>query len=153
METKFTVPDDLKIQILDTGRHHYAKMDLQFLVDLNVCDWISDDSFLCYGHSPLNHFKSTFIECDTDFDYVARAIQYFNPNVNISFDHQTLTDLFEERYDDYRDWLEEDDDGDPNLEPFSTYCVFEVKGYRIENELSDEEYKKFEDYMNGEDED
>lgn len=153
MENAFKVEDNFVIQILDTERHEFAKFDLQFIVDLNVCDWISEYSRICYGHTPLNHFKSTFIECDCDLETVIRAMKFYNPNVQITFDHKTLTDLFEEKYDDYRDWLYEENIEGHILMPFETEAIFDVKGYEIENILLPDRYRDFEFYMNREDED
>lgn len=152
MENAFKVEDKYVIQILDTGRHEYAKFDLQFIVDLNVSDWITEYSKICHGHTPLNHFKSTFIECDVDLDTVIRGMKFYNPNVEIEFDHETLTNLFEEKYDDHRDWLNEENREGRILIPFDTEYIFDVRGYENENELDSDRYRDFEFYMNKEDE-
>jgi hypothetical protein len=107
------------IQAIDCGRHDYWKVDLELISDLNIIDIISDYSFLGTSRDPINEEGYAYLEIDSDCRYFDKAMKYYGKEYQLDFD--TLQDLYNEKYEDYREWLEE-------LEPWNTDTL-EDKGF------------------------
>lgn len=104
---------------IDCGRHDYWKVPLQLLCDLNIVDEISGYSFIGNGSDPLNEQGYAYLEIDCDVGIFDKATEFYKKDVKINTD--TLTEAFYEKYDDYREWLEE-------LTPWDT-DVLDEEGY------------------------
>jgi len=107
------------IQTIDCGRHDYWKVNLELISDLNIIDIISDYSFLGSSRDPLNEEGYAYLEIDTDCRYFDKAMKFYNKEYELDFD--TLQTAYDEKYEDYREWLEE-------LEPWNTDTL-EDKGF------------------------
>jgi hypothetical protein len=99
------------IQAIDCGRHDYWKVDLELISDLNIIDIISDCSYLGTSRDSLNEEGYAYLEIDTDCRYFDKAMKFYKKEYQLDFD--TLQDAYNEKYEDYREWLEE-------LEPWNT---------------------------------
>ena len=107
------------IQAIDCGRHDYWKVDLELINDLNIINAISDYSFLGTSRDPLNEEGYAYLEIDSDCSIFDKAMKFYEKEYSLDFD--TLQEQYDEKYDDYREWLEE-------LEPWNTDTL-EDKGY------------------------
>jgi hypothetical protein len=107
------------IQTIDCGRHDYWKVDLELINDLNIINAISDYSFLGTSRDPLNEEGYAYLEIDSDCSIFDKAMKFYEKEYSLDF--ETLQDQYDEKYDDYREWLEE-------LEPWNTDTL-EDKGY------------------------
>jgi hypothetical protein len=111
--------EKITIQTIDCGRHDYWKVDLELISDLNIIDIISDYSFLGTSRDPLNEEGYAYLEIDTDCRYFDKAMKFYNKEYQLDF--ETLQDAYDDKYEDYREWLEE-------LEPWNTDTL-EDKGF------------------------
>jgi hypothetical protein len=107
------------IQAIDCGRHDYWKVDLELISDLNIIDIISDCSYLGTSRDSLNEEGYAYLEIDSDCRYFDKAMKFYKKEYQLDFD--TLQDAYNEKYEDYREWLEE-------LEPWNTDTL-EDKGF------------------------
>jgi hypothetical protein len=107
------------IQTIDCGRHDYWKVDLELVSDLNIIDIISDYSYLGTGRTPLNEEGYTYLEIDCDCSIFDKAMKYYGKEYDLDMDK--LQESYDEKYEDYREWLEE-------LEPWNTDTL-EDKGF------------------------
>ena len=79
------------VYAIDCGRHDYWKVSIDLLCELNIIEEISGYSYIGNGNDPLNEQGFAYLEIDSD----------------VGIDMDTLTDAFNEKYDDYRQWLED----------------------------------------------
>lgn len=93
------------IELVETERHQYFKVPLSLLDDLNIIPLISEYSYLGVGSEGLNEEHFGYLEGDQDFGYFDKAMNHYNRKYSVDTD--TLTALFNDKYDYYRDWLEE----------------------------------------------
>ena len=107
------------IQAVDCYRHDYWKVDLELISDLNIIDAISDFSYLGTGRTPLNEEGYAYLEIDEDCGIFDKAMKFYGKEYTLDMD--TLQQEFDEKYDDYREWLNE-------LEPWNTDTL-EDKGF------------------------
>ena len=107
------------IQTIDCGRHDYWKVDLELISDLNIIDIISDYSFLGTSRDPLNEEGYAYLEIDTDCVIFDKAMKFYGKEYDLDMDK--LQESYDEKYEDYREWLEE-------LEPWNTDTL-EDKGF------------------------
>jgi hypothetical protein len=107
------------IQAIDCGRHDYWKIDLELINDLNIINAISDYSFLGTSRDALNEEGYAYLEIDSDCSIFDKAMKFYEKEYSLDF--ETLQEQYDEKYDDYREWLEE-------LEPWNT-DILEDKGY------------------------
>lgn len=107
------------IQAVDCYRHDYWKVDLELISDLNIIDAISDFSYLGTGRTPLNEEGYAYLEIDEDCGIFDKAMKFYGKEYTLDMD--TLQQEFDEKYDDYREWLSE-------LEPWNTDTL-EDKGF------------------------
>ena len=107
------------IQAVDCYRHDYWKVDLELISDLNIIDAISDFSYLGTGNTPLNQEGFAYLEIDEDCGVFDKAMKFYGKEYTLDMD--TLQEEFDEKYDDYRAWLNE-------LESWNTDTL-EDKGY------------------------
>ena len=114
--------EKLVVYGIDCGRHDYWKVPIQTLCDLNIVDEISGYSFIGNGSDPLNEQGFAYLEIDCDVGIFDKASEFYKLAVTCDLD--TLTDKFNEDYDDYRQWLED-------LTPWDT-DVLEEEGYMWE---------------------
>lgn len=114
--------EPLVVYGIDCGRHDYWKVPIQTLCDLKIVDEISGYSFIGNGSNPLNEQGFAYLEIDSDVRVFDRASEFYSLKAVCDLD--TLTDKFNEDYDDYRAWLEE-------LTPWDTDYL-EEEGYEWE---------------------
>jgi hypothetical protein len=111
--------EKIVIQAIDCYRHDYWKVDLELINDLNIIDAISDFSFLGTGRTPLNEEGYAYLEIDEDCGIFDKAMKFYGKEYTLDMD--TLQQEFDEKYNDYRAWLDE-------LEPWNTDTL-EDKGF------------------------
>jgi hypothetical protein len=111
--------EKIVIQAIDCYRHDYWKVDLELINDLNIIDAISDFSFLGTGRTPLNEEGYAYLEIDEDCGIFDKAMKFYGKEYTLDMD--TLQQEFDEKYNDYRQWLDE-------LEPWNTDTL-EDKGF------------------------
>ena len=111
--------EKIVIQAIDCYRHDYWKVDLELINDLNIIDAISDFSFLGTGRTPLNEEGYAYLEIDEDCGIFDKAMKFYSKEYTLDMD--TLQQEFDEKYNDYRTWLDE-------LEPWNTDTL-EDKGF------------------------
>jgi len=111
--------EKIVIQAIDCYRHDYWKVDLELINDLNIIDAISDFSFLGTGRTPLNEEGYAYLEIDEDCGIFDKAMKFYSKEYTLDMD--TLQQEFDEKYNDYRAWLDE-------LEPWNTDTL-EDKGF------------------------
>jgi hypothetical protein len=97
--------ETITIQRIETERHGYFKVPLNILDEMNIINIMSGYSYLGNRSGPLNEEHFAYLEEDTDFGYFDKAMKHFNRSYEV--DSDTLTDLYNENYDHYRDWLDE----------------------------------------------
>jgi hypothetical protein len=134
--------EKITIQAIDCYRHDYWKVSIDLLKELNIIDAITDDSYLGDGKEHLNEEGYAYLEIDCDCGTFDKAMKFYGKEYELDFD--TLQEIYDENYEDYRDWLDE-------LEPWSTYTLDE-KGYiwyevpeDLAEVLNDEEDQEDED--------
>ncbi len=111
--------EKITIQTIDCYRHDYWKVDLELINDLNIIDAISDFSYLGTGRTPLNEEGYAYLEIDCDCSIFDKAMKFYGKEYSLDCD--TLQEEYDEKYEDYREWLEE-------LEPWNTDTL-EDKGF------------------------
>jgi hypothetical protein len=111
--------EKITIQTIDCYRHDYWKVDLELINDLNIIDAISDFSYLGTGITPLNEEGYAYLEIDCDCGIFDKAMKFYGKEYSLDCD--TLQEEYDEKYEDYREWLEE-------LEPWNTDTL-EDKGF------------------------
>jgi len=112
------------IQAIDCYRHDYWKVSINLLKELNIVEAISDYSYLGNGYEPLNEKGFAYLEIDSDCSTFDKAMKFYKKEYSLDFD--TLTEAFNENFEDYQDWLDELDDWDTNILDESGYIWFQV---------------------------
>lgn len=100
-----TDPVVVTIQRIETYGHGYFKVSLELLDDLNIINYISEYSYLGFESFPLNERQYAYLEEDSDFGLFHKAMEYYKKEYKV--DEDTLTDLFNEQYEDDEDWIDE----------------------------------------------
>jgi hypothetical protein len=115
--------EKITIQAIDCYRHDYWKVSLDLLSQLNIFDAISEYSYLGNGSEPLNEDGYAYLEIDCDCGTFDKAMKFYKKEYELDFD--TLTEDFNENFEDYRDWLDQLDSYDVEL--------IDEKGFTVDN--------------------
>jgi len=115
--------EKIVIQAVDCNRHDYWKVNLDLLAQLNIFDAISDYSYLGNGSEPLNEEGYAYLEIDSDCSIFDKAMKFYKKEYTLDFD--TLTEDFNDNFEDYRDWLDQLDSYDVEL--------VDEKGFTVDN--------------------
>ena len=111
------------VQAIDCYRHDYWKVSLDLLDSLNIFDAISEYSYLGNGTEPLNEEGYAYLEIDSDCGIFDKAMKFYKKEYSLDLD--TLTDDFNDNFEDYRDWLDQLDSYDVEL--------IDEKGFTVDN--------------------
>ena len=111
------------VQAIDCYRHDYWKVSLDLLDSLNIFDAISEYSYLGNGSEPLNEDGYAYLEIDCDCGIFDKAMKFYKKEYELDFD--TLTEDFNENFEEYRDWLDQLDSYDVEL--------IDEKGFTVDN--------------------
>ncbi len=135
--------EKIVIQTLDCYRHEYWKVSLELLNELNLIDAITEYSYLGNGTTALNEEGFAYLEIDCDCSYFDKAMQFYDKAYVL--DETTLQELYDEEYEDYRDWIDTLDCWDTDL--------LEEKGLMWELVPDDLGELIYEEYSDDEEED
>jgi hypothetical protein len=105
--------ENITIQAVDCYRHDYWKVSVDLLSELNIIEAISDYSYLGNGSEPLNEDGYAYLEIDCDCGIFDKAMKFYKREYELDFD--TLTEVFNEEYEDSRDWLDQLDSWDTDI--------------------------------------
>jgi hypothetical protein len=105
--------ENITIQAVDCYRHDYWKVSVDLLSELNIIEAISDYSYLGNGSEPLNEDGYAYLEIDCDCGIFDKAMKFYKREYDLDFD--TLTEVFNEEYEDSRDWLDQLDSWDTDI--------------------------------------
>jgi hypothetical protein len=100
-----SMEETIIVYAIDCGRHDYWKVSIDLLCELKIIEEISGYSYVGNGNDPLNEQGFAYLEIDSDVGIFDKASEFYKKDVAIDMD--TLTDAFNEKYDDYRQWLED----------------------------------------------
>ena len=115
--------EKIVIQAVDCYRHDYWKVSLDLLAQLNIFDAIRDYSYLGNGSEALNEEGYAYLEIDSDCSIFDKAMKFYKKEYTLDLD--TLTEDFNDNFEDYRDWLDQLDSYDVEL--------IDEKGYTVDN--------------------
>jgi hypothetical protein len=96
--------EKIVIQAIDCYRHDYWKVDIDLLNELNIIDLISEYSYIGNSNTPLNEQGYAYLEIDCDCTTFCKAMEFYKKEFTIDTD--TLQTIFDEKYEDYSDWIE-----------------------------------------------
>ena len=116
--------EKITIQAIDCYRHDYWKVSLDLLKELNIIEAISDYSYLGNGSESLNEKGFAYLEIDSDCGTFDKAMKFYKKEYSLDLD--TLTEAFNDNFEDYQDWLDELDDWDTNTLDESGHIWFQV---------------------------